>query len=252
MWSLKTRKFSVVTRPPRETKNMRIAPIVVMAFAAALAATTSAGAASITTLYNTGVDSSGTPLSDGTVGDPHYNLVSVPGGSTTDILVRTSAGGYPIPPYIGDDTLSAWIGPNNDNNLDGPNGTYIYQTTFNLTGFNAATAAIVGGWTSDNDGIGILLNGNNTGTPPTDFAQFSLGFAPFTISGGFLPGLNTLDFLVDNGGGPTALRVEMSGTADLAATPLPSTWTMLIAGFIALGFFAYRGNKKGSAAIAAA
>jgi hypothetical protein len=38
----------------------------------------------------------------------------------------------------------------------------------------------------------------------------------------------------------------------LTATPLPSTWTMLIAGFVGLGFFAYRGTKKGSAAIAAA
>jgi hypothetical protein len=37
-----------------------------------------------------------------------------------------------------------------------------------------------------------------------------------------------------------------------ATTPLPSTWTMLIAGFVGLGFVAYRGKKKGSAAIAAA
>ncbi len=29
----------------------------------------------------------------------------------------------------------------------------------------------------------------------------------------------------------------------VAATPLPSTWTMLIAGFVGLGFFAYRGSK---------
>ena len=35
-------------------------------------------------------------------------------------------------------------------------------------------------------------------------------------------------------------------------TPLPSTWTMLIAGFAGLGFFAYRGSKKGSVALAAA
>lgn len=34
-------------------------------------------------------------------------------------------------------------------------------------------------------------------------------------------------------------------------TPLPSTWSMLIAGFAGLGFFAYRGTKKSSAAIAA-
>ncbi len=36
-----------------------------------------------------------------------------------------------------------------------------------------------------------------------------------------------------------------------SATPLPSTWTMLIAGFAGLGFFAYRGTKKNSAAVAA-
>jgi hypothetical protein len=33
------------------------------------------------------------------------------------------------------------------------------------------------------------------------------------------------------------------------ATPLPATWTMLIAGFIGLGFVVYRGSKKSAAAI---
>src|SRR5580698_9918591 len=37
----------------------------------------------------------------------------------------------------------------------------------------------------------------------------------------------------------------------LTATPLPPTWTMLIAGFIGLGFFAYRGSKKSSNLLAA-
>jgi hypothetical protein len=42
------------------------------------------------------------------------------------------------------------------------------------------------------------------------------------------------------------------GTAGiLTATPLPSTWTMLIAGFVGLAFFAYRGTKKNAAALAA-
>jgi hypothetical protein len=45
------------------------------------------------------------------------------------------------------------------------------------------------------------------------------------------------------------------GSWTVAATPsatsLPSTWTMLIAGFVGLGFFAYRGSKKNTAAIAA-
>jgi hypothetical protein len=42
------------------------------------------------------------------------------------------------------------------------------------------------------------------------------------------------------------------GTFNVAETPLPSTWTMLIAGFLGLGYLAYRGTKKGSAAFAAA
>lgn len=41
-------------------------------------------------------------------------------------------------------------------------------------------------------------------------------------------------------------------TVGVAATPLPSTWTMLIAGFVGLGFLAYRGSKKGYTALAAA
>jgi hypothetical protein len=43
-----------------------------------------------------------------------------------------------------------------------------------------------------------------------------------------------------------------SFTVNVTATPLPPTWTMLIAGFAGLGFFAYRGTKKSSAAFAAA
>lgn len=37
-----------------------------------------------------------------------------------------------------------------------------------------------------------------------------------------------------------------------SVAPLPSTWTMLLAGLVGLGFFAYRGTKKSSVALAAA
>ena len=36
-------------------------------------------------------------------------------------------------------------------------------------------------------------------------------------------------------------------SATIATTPLPSTWTMLISGFVGLGFFAYRGTKRNPA-----
>jgi hypothetical protein len=45
---------------------------------------------------------------------------------------------------------------------------------------------------------------------------------------------------------------NVSVNASANATPLPATWTMLIAGFLGLGFIAYRGSKKNAAALAAA
>jgi|ERR1700688_1188251 len=49
-----------------------------------------------------------------------------------------------------------------------------------------------------------------------------------------------------------SLNTAPSGGTNVSATPLPSTWTMLIAGFVGLGFLAFRGTKKGAVAIAAA
>jgi hypothetical protein len=220
-----------------------------VATASLFAAGTTAQAAVITTLFNTGVDASGTPLPDGTVGDPHYSLVSVPAG-TTDVRVRTSAGGFPIPPYFGDDSLSAWIGPNNDNQVDGVNGLFDYRTTFSLAGFNPGSAMITGGWSTDNDGVKILLNGVDTGNPGTAYNQFQLGFASFTITSGFTGGTNTLDFIVNNGGGPTALRTEMTGTASVGGVPEPATWGLMIVGFGGMGAVLRRRRSLASVATA--
>jgi hypothetical protein len=49
-----------------------------------------------------------------------------------------------------------------------------------------------------------------------------------------------------------AATTDDGGVWVTSVTPLPSTWTMLIAGFVALGFFAYRGSKNKTAAVAAA
>jgi hypothetical protein len=174
------------------SKNSKVIGLAI----AAVVAVAQANAATITGLYNTGIGSSGV-LSDGTIGDPHYSLTGVPSG-TTDIRVRTSAGGYPANVYIGDNTTSAWIGPNNDTQVNGAVGYYTYRTTFSLS-----------------------------------------GFAPFAISTGFTSGLNTLDFVVNNGGGPTALRVEMTGTA--TAVPEPSTY---FAGMSALGMLCLFGKRN--------
>ncbi len=69
------------------------------------------------------------------------------------------------------------------------------------------------------DSVTILLNGVKKATIPSP-AYGAL--IPFTISGDFMPGMNKLDFVVENGGGgPTGLHEQLSGTA--AAKPA-GTW----------------------------
>jgi hypothetical protein len=53
--------------------------------------------------------------------------------------------------------------------------------------------------------------------------------------------------------GPTAPNFFSAANIDFAAAPLPSTWTMLIAGFVGLlGFVALGGKKRNAATTAAA
>jgi hypothetical protein len=223
---------------------MKRVALSLLALALVVGGVAQAQADTISSLFDTGVNASGSPLPDGTIGDPHYQLVLVPAGSTTDIRVRTSTGGFPIPPYIGDDAISAWIGPNNASDLNSPLGNYDYQTTFNLAGLDPNTATITGGWSTDNVGVSILLNGVDTGNLPTGFTQFSSGFASFSITSGFQPGVNTLDFIVNNGVGfednPTAVRVEMTGTATATAVPEPSTFLLFGVGLAGVGILRSR------------
>jgi hypothetical protein len=89
----------------------------------------------------------------------------------------------------------------------------------------------------------------NTG--PNQFQTLnSLGTAISFIGASYYDyNSTTLEFPVYQDGGP-ADRYD-AGTFAVDPTPLPSTWTMLIAGFVGLGFFAYRGSRKNAAALAA-
>ena len=203
------------------------------------------------TLFNTGVDAGGTVVPHNTIGDAHYTLTSVPAGSTTTTRAITSAGGFPIGPWLGDNTDSRWIGPDNDrtdsqyadDDLTGPVGLYEYQTTFDLTGLVPLTALISGRWSADDSGTDILLNGVSTGQTASNYFSWT----DFSLSDGFLPGINTITIIVNNsGGGPTGLRVEMSGTAS-ASVP-ESGATVALFGLALVGLFGARRMMQKKAA----
>ena len=165
-------------------------------------------------LYNTGVDAAGKPLADDAV-DPHYSLTF--GGTTA--YATTEVGGFPIPPWLGSNSMSAWISPAPDTTgLSDGFGTYnySYRTSFLLTGMDLATVRLAGRWATDNNGVNILINGVSTGQANT--SQFT-SWTPFAITSGFVNGVNTLTFVVNNGSpdagpgsDPTGLRVELWGS----------------------------------------
>lgn len=166
-----------------------------------------AASVSIPGLYNTGVNNDGTLAAQSTV-DQHWTLVQSP--DTT----------YPGPNAYVDHVSSDWSsdGPNSQWISPSPSaavagGTYKFRISFNLTGLNPSTAIIRGKWSSDNNTVSILLNGLSTGySSGQSYTEQPTN--SFYLTGPFLAGVNTLDFLVNNGGNtPAGVRVELTSVA---------------------------------------
>jgi len=188
-------------------------------------------------LFDTGVDSSGVALTGGDgVTDPHYTVLN----STIGATVGANAVTYLNPAYVPDSAGSRWISNSSDGNPG--NGVVTFTTSFDLTGFNPATATITGRWGVDNIGE-IFLNGHDTSIGlPYGYPAFE-ALHPFGITGGFLAGINTLSFEVTDTGPPLALRVDEL-SANITATPLPAALPLFVTGLGVMGLLARRRKQK--------
>jgi hypothetical protein len=193
-----------------------------------LGAASGAWAAPIPGLFNTGTDASGNALGGGNgVTDPHYTVVTSIEGFPTNVSAVTFRAGS----YLPDDADSRWVSHSSDG-FPGF-GSVVIRLTFDLTGLNPSSAVISGDWGVDNFGE-IFLNGLTTGIT---YASFG-GLSSFTISDGFLAGVNNLDFRVTDFGPPLGLRVDnLVGTADTAGgggpAPVPAPGSLAMFGFAA-------------------
>lgn len=200
-------------------------------FAAALGCIviTAAPAATITNLFNTGVNNAGVALGLAGLPDPHYDLL-LPLGYTAVSVDDTND---PFPSWYANDVSSRWIGP--ATNAQGLGGrTWIYQTNFTIP-LNAilSTVSITGLWATDDFGSDIRINGGSTGQTNSG----SNVLETFNINSGFIYGNNTLRFHVVNAlpgvTNPTGLRIDqMIGTFQVVPEPATVFLTSVAAVFV--------------------
>jgi hypothetical protein len=217
-----------------------------------LLASAPANAALITT-FNTGVDALGNPLSGGSL-DPHWSIMAGPGitNPISGVVISDQLrnGNY------AQSANSRWIWEN-ASGAAGTNAPYTFLLTFNLTGFDPTTAVLSGAWGVDNDGS-ILLNGS----APIGSGALALGggdvsgnfnaFHGFQITGGFVSGINNLEFQatdlgVVGGLNVNGLALTASPSAPASAVPEPTSVTLLVSGVLGLLGYGWRRRKQAAA-----
>ena len=182
--------------------------------------------------FNTAVANDGSLLASGTA-DSHYSLLysADPNGT---IATATTAH-----PYWEQDTGTAgWISPGSDGTQGWSSGYYVYETLLDLTGYDPATASLSGLIAADNE---VYIYLNQGGSALYSGGGFSSG-APFLINSGFISGINQVEFVVHNDGGPTGLMVDDTVATANAQTPEPGS-LFLLAGGTALGGYALRNGR---------
>ena len=197
---------------------------------AAIFAVSALSATTITGLFNTGASTTGSA-------DNVWTIVSPPGAGQV-------VGPVFVPVlWLPNTAASSWEWRTNTGQPVGTPTTplvYTFRHLFILDpSYDASTVQITGRWSTDNFGTDILVNGQSTAQTSPNF----LAWSSFTLSSGFVSGLNVVDFVVSDVGFEGGFRVEWL-TADAASSiPEPSSWTMLVAGVAAIGFARIRRSR---------
>ena len=163
---------------------------LVVTAVAGLLTVLSARAGTVDGLYGTGVDATGTVLPPGSP-DRHYALT----GPISNAVVVERHLSRADHTWVAAPAGSAWIAPSSVNGSS-PIGIYRYTLRFELTGLDPTAVELTGEFASDN-GAKIFLNRNDTGWANRS-AQYRQ-ITSFSISKGFVAGVNTLEFRVTNG-----------------------------------------------------
>jgi MYXO-CTERM domain-containing protein len=162
-------------------------------------------AATITDLYNTGVDTtiSRSTMATGSI-DSHYYITT---DSVNAVVVDDTT--YPFPAWVANNPGaggSKWVGIQQDSY--GRTGPFTYRTNFTIPAWADLNSVVISGLWATDDGLSdIRVNTFSTGNATIGHNVL----VPFTINsanGTFVHGTNTLDFDFTNAGGPTGLRID--------------------------------------------
>jgi hypothetical protein len=163
-------------------------------------------------LFNTGVGANRAVLPNGTA-DPHYFItVNLDGDPMAPLVEDTTLFPIVAGPWLGVNTESAWVGPRVFTE-GAASGVYTYTITTDLTDRDLSTVFIEGLWASDNEGLGIAVNGVDTGiSQDGNFAVWH-AFRLDSANSPWQDGVNIIDFKINNTDvGYTGLRVQITSS----------------------------------------
>lgn len=214
-----------------------------LAFAAVSIAAPSLASVPIPGLFNTGRTADNSTVADTGASDAHWAVHSYVAGNSRrpgDLAYyawNALAGIANDAAWLGDDATSRWLTPVVAPGAAPPSiarGLYSFSLSFDLAGFDPATAQFVGRFATDNRVASVTLNG----TPISVAGSSSAGaWTGFSSAGGLFSQSNVLNFVVVNtrgNGVGTGLRVEFLGST-VSPVPEPGVWATMTAGFALVG-----------------